>query len=268
MNLSLKDITNYLESVAPLRFQENYDNAGLILGHPEQEITGAIMSLDCTEEVVKEAIEAGYNLVIAHHPIVFRGIRKFDLSNYVERTLVRAIKHDVAIYAVHTNLDNVLHHGVNEKIAMKLDLCEISSLKAHDLDKLETQYTVGSGLKGKLSKPLTEQDFLDLLKEKMNLPILRHTQLLDKKVEDIALCGGAGSFLTNNAIAAGADVFISSDFKYHDFFDANGKIVLVDMGHYESEYFTIELLFELVTKKFPNFAARCTKVTTNPVRYY
>lgn len=268
MNYALQEITSYLENIAPLRFQENYDNAGLILGQADMEIRGIILALDCTEEVVKEAIVHDCNLVIAHHPIIFRGIKKFDTQSYVDKSIIAAIKNDVAIYAIHTNLDNVLRFGVNEKIGQKLGIMDMRPLRLHPNDRFEADYTVGSGIFGRLPGPMEEEAFLSMVKEKMGAPVIRHTALLGKAVEHVAICGGAGSFLVKDALGAGADVFVTSDMKYHEFFDANGRMVIADIGHYESEQYTIELIFELVKKKFPNFAARCTKVTTNPVRYH
>lgn len=264
----LKDLIDYLEEIAPLRFQEKYDNAGLIYGDMNQELTGALVSLDCTEEIIDEAIANNCNVVVSHHPIVFGGIKQFDNNNYVHRTVVKAIKNDVAIYAIHTNLDNVLRSGVNEKIAKRLELTEHKILRPHPLDRMETAYTLGSGIIGALIEPMTGYSFLQHIKEKLNTQTIKHTQLIEGEVKKVAVCGGSGSFLLKDAIAAGADFFITADFKYHEFFDANGRIVIADVGHYESEYYTIELLFELLKKKFHKFAARTTKVVTNPVNYY
>ena len=264
----LYEITNHLEEIAPLRFQEEYDNSGLLVGSPKMEVNGAIISLDMTEQVIQEAIDKNCNLVIAHHPIIFRGIKKFDPEYYVDRAVIKAIKNDIALYAIHTNLDNVLRGGVNEKIALKLNLQDIEILKAHPSSPLETSYTLGSGTIGNLPEAMTELRFLEYLKEEMEVRFIRHTQLLDKDIQKIAICGGSGSHLLKTAIAQKADVFITADFKYHQFFDANGEIVIIDIGHYESEYFTIELILELISKKFPKFAAHCTKEVTNPVFYY
>ncbi len=264
----LKDLIDYLEEVAPLRFQEKYDNAGLIYGDLNAELTGALISLDCTEEVIQEAIETNCNLVVSHHPIVFGGIKKFSLDNYVHKTVIKAIKNDVAIYAIHTNLDNVLRSGVNEKIAKKLDLKNLKILRPHPLDRMETAYTLGSGVVGELVEHMDESDFLAHIKARLNTGIIKHTRLLNKVVKTVAVCGGSGSFLLNDARMVGADFYITADFKYHEFFDANNDLVIADVGHYESEYYTIELLFELLKKKFHKFAARSTKVVTNPVNYY
>ncbi len=265
--MKLGEITGFLEQIAPLRFQEDYDNAGLIVGDPNQMITGVLISLDATEEVIQEAIDKGCNLIVSHHPIIFRGIKKFDSSHYVDRSIIKAIKHDVALYASHTNLDNVLQNGVNEKIAKRILLNDISILRVHPSSHMETSYQLGAGAFGNLSKELTGSEFIAYLKKQMNLQVVRHTRILDKSIKKVALCGGAGSFLLSSAIAAGADVFVTSDFKYHEFFDANDRIMIIDIGHYESEFYTIELLYELISKKFPNFAAHYTKVITNPVFY-
>ena len=261
----IKEITDFLESIAPLHFQESYDNAGLIYGDEEAEISGVLISLDLTEEVLQEAIESDSNLVISHHPIIFRGIKKFT-GHYVDRIVAMAIKNDIAIYAIHTNLDNVLDDGVNGKIAEILGLEETAILQVKK--ELDENGRVGSGIIGNLKEPLAPKDFLSYLKERMELRVLKHTALLDAEIKKVAICGGSGSFLLDAATKAQADVFITSDFKYHEFFDADGKIVVVDIGHYESERFTINLLYDLLKEKFRKFAPRCTKVNTNPVKYY
>ena len=266
--MRLSEITKYLEEIAPLRFQEDYDNSGLIYGDPDMSISGAIIALDATVDVINEAIEKKYNLVITHHPIIFKGIKKFDPSYYVDRAVIQAIKNDIAIYAIHTNLDNVLANGVNFKIGQKLGLTHLEVLRPSKKNHLETDYQIGAGAIGKLKEPMSESRFFDYLKGKMNLSTIKHTKILNKKVESVALCGGAGSFLISEAQVRDADVFVTSDLKYHEFFDANETMILVDIGHYESEFYTIELLSELISQKFPKFAAHYTKVITNPVFYY
>ncbi len=261
----VREVINFLEEIAPLNLQESYDNSGLIFGFPEEVITGIIISLDLTEEVLEEAIEKGCNMVVSHHPIIFRGIKKFT-GYYVDRVVAKAIKNDITIYAIHTNLDNVLENGVNGKIANMLHLEETSVLKPKP--GMELSDEIGSGVVGYLNKPIEEKAFLAILKEKMGLNVVKHTALLDKKVEKIAVCGGSGSFLLDAAKSVNADVFITADYKYHEFFDADGDIIIIDIGHYESERFTINLLYELITKNFSNFAAHCTKVNTNPIKYY
>ncbi|HMG83629.1 MAG TPA: Nif3-like dinuclear metal center hexameric protein [Ferruginibacter sp.] len=364
--MKIQDITSYLETIAPLSLQESYDNAGLITGNAQWDCTGIITALDATEDVVKEAIAKKCNLIVAHHPIVFGGLKKITGKDYVEKTIITAIKNDIAIYAIHTNLDNVLN-GVNGAIADKLGLIDRRILQpkkdilkklvtfvpteklevvrdaifsagggnvgnysecsftvpgegtfkgnekttpyvgkpgerhteketrvelvfpgwlenevikammsahpyeevAYDVISLDNLYqNIGSGLVGQLEKPISEADFLHLLKKAFTLSVIRHTPLTGKMVQKVALCGGSGSFLTGAAIAAGADFYVTGDVKYHEFFDANGKLVIADIGHYESEQFTIDLLFAILSEKFLNFAVLKTGVVTNPVHYF
>jgi dinuclear metal center YbgI/SA1388 family protein len=362
---TIKDVIHYLESFAPRQYQETYDNSGLIAGNPLAEVNAILVSLDCTEEVVEEAINTQCNLIVAHHPIVFKGLKKLTGSNYVERTIIRAIRADIAIYAIHTNLDNI-HTGVNRKIAEKIGLknLKILSPKNNVLTKLVTfiptenteqvlnalyvagagqigNYThcsftiegtgtfrpneqatphigkkleqesvremraevifpshlegkvvaalrkshpyeevayyltalqnenqeVGAGMIGELDKDEEPLAFLQRLKVCMDLQIIRHTKLLNKPVKKIAVCGGSGSFLLQQAIRAGAQAFVTADFKYHEFFDAEDHLIIADIGHYESEVFTKELLQEVLIKKFPTFAINFSTTVTNPISY-
>jgi dinuclear metal center YbgI/SA1388 family protein len=362
----ITEIVDYLETLAHPTLQEDYDNTGLLTGSKEWNCTGILISLDATEEVILEAKEKGCNLVIAHHPIIFSGLKRIAGVSYVEKAIISSIKNDIAIYAIHTNLDNVLM-GVNGKMAEKIGLinCRIlkskkslikklftfvpltyteairsaiftagageignysecsfnatgtgtfkagegtkpfvgeqgkrheedemkievifpawkenaivSALKrahpyeevAYDVIQLDNEFqTVGSGIIGELETASSENAFLDLLKTTFNLQVVRHTSLLQKPIKKVAICGGAGSFLTKTAIAAGADVFVTADVKYHEFFDAENRLLLTDIGHWESEQFTIDLLAEELSKKFPTFAVLKTGVKTNPVAYY
>lgn len=292
--MKIQEIVKAIEEVAPPMYQEGYDNAGLITGDPQWEARGAVLCLDAIEPVVDEAIERGCNLVIAHHPIVFKGLKRLNGRNYVERTIIKAIRHDIAIYAAHTNLDNVFRHGVNEKIAAKLGLEDtrfldprpyweklLLDIAGSNRSRVQAALSafpnllslpaghpvVGSGMIGKLPQPMDEMTFLRMVKETMQTGALRHTRLLGRPVQTVALCGGSGSFLLSQAIAQKADVFITGDFKYHEFFDADGRIVIADIGHYESEQYTVEIFSEILSEKFPNFALHCTKVKTNPVEY-
>lgn len=260
--MQIKDILDVLEAVAPPHLQESYDNAGLIVGDPEATLHGVLFCLDSTEPVVEEAIRKGCNLVVAHHPIVFRGLKRLNGATYVERTVIQAIRNDIALYAIHTNLDNVHQQGVNAKIAQKLGL-----LHTRILAPKPGMTDIGAGLLGELAAPMPETDFLQHVKETLRSGCVRHTALRQKNVHRVAVCGGSGSFLLPDALRAGADAFVSADFKYHEFFDADGRLVIADVGHYESEQFTIELLFELVHEKFPNFALHLTEQYTNPVFY-
>ena len=364
--MKIREILASLESWAPLTLQEGYDNAGLITGDENANCTGILISLDATEAVVDEAVKKGCNLVVSHHPIVFSGLKKITGRNYVQKAVIKAIKNDVALYAIHTNLDNVFN-GVNGRIADLLELKNISVLApkesqlkklytfvpvanadkirqaifdaggghignyeecsfnaegvgtfkggadtdpyagkpgelhkeneikvevifpswlegriiknllashpyeevAYDIIRLENKFSsIGSGITGELDEPADEQIFLKRLKQRFGLQVIKHTALLNKPVKKVAVCGGAGSFLISSALAAGADIFITSDIKYHEFFDANDKMVIADIGHYESEQFTINLLQEFLEQKFPTFAVLKTEVNTNPVRYF
>jgi dinuclear metal center YbgI/SA1388 family protein len=363
---TINDIIAELESFAPLSYQENYDNAGLIVGDKNAICKSALLTIDTTEEVVDEAIRKGANLIISHHPIVFSGLKKLTGKNYIERTVIKAIKNDIAIYAAHTNMDNI-NQGVNAKIADKLELEKRSILspisgnlkklvtfiptkhservrkavfdagaghignydscsynisgkgsfrasdeanpfvgkkgeihyeeeirfetifpshlqrsiinaliKAHpyeevayDIYPLDNEHNqVGAGLIGELKDEITEHDFLKKLKEVFKVSTIRHTPFLNKNVKKVALCGGSGSFLLRNAISKKADVFISGDFKYHQFFDAENQILVADVGHFESEQYTKDLFYDILTKKFPNFAFHFSEVNTNPVNYF
>ncbi len=364
--MKIKELSDFLESIAPVSLQESYDNCGLILGSGETEISKALITLDCTEAIVQEAIDEGCNLIIAHHPIIFTGIKKLNGKNYVERTVIKAIQNNIAVYAIHTNLDNI-SGGVNAKIAERLGLnqCEILEPRQGNLLKLvsfvpgthiekvktaifeagaghignysecsfssqgtgtfkaglntnpfvgtqmeqhrEEEYrietimpywlksnilnalfkahpyeevaydifelknenkNIGSGLLGVLPEKLNEKEFLELLKQKMELRVIKYTPFEGRDLQKVAVCGGAGSFLLKRAIAAGADAFVSSDFKYHEFFDAENKLLIADIGHFESEKFTKLLLSELILEKFPTFALLLSKLNTNPVNFY
>ncbi len=363
--MKIQDIIDYLEGLAPLTTQESYDNAGLICGQGAWLCTGAIICLDSIESVIDEAIAQQCNLVIAHHPIIFSGLKKINGKNYIERTIIKAIKNDIAIYAIHTNLDNAFD-GVNGHIAERLGLSNlgllapISNLKkimtyappdnaeavrqamfragaghisnyeecsfntvgigtykgnewsnpvigergirseepeikiemifpkyleqkiitalisAHiyeevayeTIDISNPNPRTGAGMVGMLAKPMTEQVFLAFLKEKMGLSVIRHTEFLGKEIQKVAVCGGAGSFLLNQAMQAKADIFITADYKYHQFFDADGQIIIADIGHYESEQYTSQLLYKLIKEKFPIFAVRISDINTNPINYF
>jgi dinuclear metal center YbgI/SA1388 family protein len=261
--MKIADILSVLEAVAPPHLQESYDNAGLLVGSPDAEVRGVLFCLDSTEDVVNEAISLDCNLVVAHHPIVFRGLKRLNGATYIERTVMQAIRQNVAIYAIHTNLDNVRQQGVNAKIAERLGLADTRILAPR-----AGTSEVGAGLLGTLPSPMDETAFLQHLKNALKTNCVRHTALRGKPVRSVAVCGGAGSFLLPEALRAGADAFVTADFKYHEFFDAEGRLVVADVGHYESEQFTIELLRDIVQEKFPTFALHLTGLNTNPVFYF
>ncbi len=367
--MKLREITNILENIAPLSYQESYDNSGLLTGNNQLEISKVLLCLDCIESVVDEAIEKGCELIIAHHPIVFSGLKKLNGKNYIERVLIKAIKNDIAIYACHTNLDNVLKSGVNQKIANKLGLenqrilspkgnmmsklvvycpsdkpetlkqvrenlfangaghisdysnCSFNSTgkgsflpgentnpaygekgktnfmdetkievlvmnqdvnqivaevnKVHPYEEVAYEVVpisnpnqqIGSGMIGELESEMDTQQFLSFLKKEMKTECIRYTHIHKNKVSKIALCGGSGSFLLNEAKRQQADVFITGDYKYHQFFDAENEIIIADIGHYESEQFTIELFEEILKPISQEVTIIKTKVNTNPVKY-
>lgn len=364
--MKIQEVISFIEGFVPVSSQESYDNCGLLIGDRMAEVKGVLLCLDSTEDVVKEAIRIGANMIIAHHPIIFSGLKSITGKNYVERTVLACIKNDIALYAIHTNFDNY-RFGVNKEICDRLGLTNTSILfpksevlyklvvfvpedhhaavsdaifhagageignykecqfylqgtgtfrptgaaqpfsgemnklssdpeiraeflvSAHKLDAVvaamkhahpyeevahdiyllkNSNQTEGSGMVGYLNEPLNELDFLQKIRETFNCGSIRYTSLTGRKVSKVAVCGGSGSFLLKNAIAAGADFFITADFKYHEFFDAEGKLVIADIGHYESEQFTPNLLAELLKKKFTTFAVRLTEINTNPINYF
>jgi len=334
----VKEVVYALDRIAPRQFAESYDNPGLLCGNLETAVTGVITCLDCTEAVVEEAKKRGCNLIVAHHPIIFKGIKSLTGKNYVERTVMAAIKEDVAVYAIHTNIDNILEGGVSQRLGRELDLehmqvlvpkreqirLEVTLLQmrvedaqrvaaretGHPFDQifdvetlngsrkwlrwtgrsdlgqalkdalakegmiaeLSTQTVssteVGLGVIGQLPVPLPEKVFLSMLKSRLGGSTIRHTPLLGKSIHYVAVCGGAGSSFLPHAKKAGVDAFITADFKYHEFFDADGDLVIADIGHYESEQWTIPLLKDWISEKFSTFAVHCTTVDTNPVNYF
>ncbi len=364
--LKISNIISALEALAPPSYQESYDNVGLLIGNASWSCTGIICTLDATEAVVEEAIEHGYNLIVAHHPILFTGLKKLTGATYVEQTIIKAIKNNIAIYAIHTNLDNILN-GVNETIASRLNLVNKTILapKQQQLLKLSTyvpidfvekvqaalfaagageigNYSqcsfrgegigtfkpdndakpfvgsannlhqekeiklevilpiylqkkvlaalknshpyeevaynfivlnnhnqfVGSGIVGDVEEAIDPLTFLAVLKQEFNLKVIKHTTLLPKQIKKIAICGGSGSFLISNAIAACADIFITSDVKYHEYFNAENKLIIADIGHWESEQFVPNLLKDFLQSKFPTFAVLKSSVNTNSVHYF
>jgi len=365
--MKLFEISNYLDTRVPLAFQEDYDNSGLLIGNKEQEIHSVLICLDCTEEVIDEAIKNNDNLIISHHPIIFNPIKKITGSNYIEKIIQKAIKYDIAIYTMHTNLDNI-QGGVSFQIAKKISLDNTKILKpkkgllsslsvycpkdytekvqnalfnsgagkigelydrcsfisngigtfrplngaipfsghigkdSHDKeDKIEVVFysylkskilsalhaahpyqevaylcndinndsQVGSGVIGDLKKTMTLSQFLEYIKKRIPCNVIRYNKTDQKKnIRKVAICGGSGRFLLEDAINNTADVFITADFKYHDFFDTNNQIIVFDIGHYESEFFTQELIYVILKENFSKLAVRLTSICTNPISYY
>ncbi|MFN8278562.1 MAG: Nif3-like dinuclear metal center hexameric protein [Chitinophagales bacterium] len=364
--MKLNEIIRFLEQVAPPALQEGYDNSGLLVGHPDHEVKKALLCLDCTEAVIEEAMATGCDLIIAHHPIVFSGLKRFNGKTYVERVVMSAIRNQIALYAIHTNFDNVAH-GVNQILAEKLGLQDVRILRpktgqlrkvvvfvpetaaqqvasamfavgaghignysetsfrssgtgtfrgnhqsnpaigeagrleqvpeirletivathhipqviqamiqthpyeepAYDIIPIENAHAqIGSGMVGNLAQPMTELDWLQHIKKVLHTGCIRHTALLGRPVKRIAICGGSGQFLLRDAISQQADFLITADFKYHEFFDAEQRLVIADVGHYESEQYTAMLLHQVLTEKFPTFALHLSEVNTNPVKYF
>ena len=363
--MTVKDITNYLEELAPLQYAEDFDNVGLLVGNYNSQVTGVLVALDTLETIVDEAISKKCNLIVSFHPIIFSGLKKLNGNNYVERVLLKAIKNDIAIYAMHTALDNSFM-GVSAKMAEVLGLTNTKVLlpkqglikklttyaPTNDAEKIRTalfkagagnignyddcsfntdgigtykgnensnptlgvkgklhsenetfisvifekhlqnnilkalfeahpyeevaydivttdnlHQNIGMGMIGELDDPLTGQDFLNFVKQQFNLQCIKHSKILDRPIKKVALLGGSGSFAIDSAKHLGADIYISSDFKYHDFFKADNHLILADIGHYESEQFTKNLIVDYLTKKFRNFAIVLSEKNTNPINY-
>ncbi len=362
----VQDVINHLETLAPLAYAEDFDNVGLLLGNKKAKLTGVLVTLDTLETVVDEAIEKKCNLIVSFHPIIFKGLKKLTGKNYVERVVLKAIKHDIAIYAIHTALDNALQ-GVNDMICNRLELTNKQILipqsktikklttyvpkseaeqlrtalfnvgagnignyddcsfnvegigtykgnensnpsigekgvlhteeetkitityakhleskilktlfKTHSYEEVAYEITplenknqnIGMGMIGEFENPMDALNFLNYVKTKMNTECIRHSALTDKSIRRVAVLGGSGSFAIQAAKASGADAFISADLKYHDFFTAENNILLADIGHYESEQFTKNLLVAYLTKKITNFAVVLSNTNTNPVKYF
>jgi dinuclear metal center YbgI/SA1388 family protein len=264
--LKIYEIISFLNEVAPSEWQESYDNAGLIVGNENWNCHGVLVCLDSTEKIIDEAIQKECNLIIAHHPIIFSGLKKINGNHYIEKTIIKAIKNDIAIFAIHTNLDNAFRNGVNSKLAEKLELINTTVLTPKKEFNNSVGY-IGAGLIGYLQNPMPVNEFFTYVKNKMEICQLKHTGIVRESINKIALCGGSGSFLIQKAKAENVDVYITSDIKYHEYFEANDEIIIMDIGHFESEKFTIELLYTLIQNKFSTFAVHFTNHNTNPVYY-
>jgi dinuclear metal center YbgI/SA1388 family protein len=262
MKVTAAHIAAVIEKQAPLVYQESYDNAGFCVGHPDTVINAVLLCVDVTEAVLEEAVHLGANMIVSHHPVIFSGLKKITGATYVERMVAQAIKHNIVLYAAHTNMDSALH-GVSWVMAQQLGLRDIKILSLRDASELS-----GFGAVGNFPDSMDVHPFLDLLKQVFAVPCVRHSALLSDKVQRVAVCGGSGAFLLHDAIAAGAQCFVSADLKYHDFFNADDQIIMIDIGHYESEKYVLSIFYDLLTKKMPNFAIQITKTGLNPVYYY
>lgn len=260
--MKASEIIAKIEQFAPTTLQESFDNTGIQVGCPEQEIKSILLTLDITEDVVDEAIEKGCNMIVSHHPLLFVGLKKITGSNYIERVVLKAAKHDIVLYAAHTNLDKCVG-GVNYEMADRLGLVNVSVLEPEQTDE-----KVGLGCIGEMKVPMDENYFLDKLKSTFDVKCVRHSAFLGRQIRRVALCGGSGSDLIMNAIKAKADIYITADISYHKFFMAENEIVIADIGHFECENVTKRIFMEQLSKIFPKFAIRISEEEQNVVNYY
>ena len=258
--MTIKNVSDYIEKIAPLNQSEDFDNVGLLIGNEMTEVKGVLVTLDTLEETVDEAIRMNCNLIVSFHPIIFDGLKKINGNSYVEKVVLKAIQNNIAIYATHTALDN-------SNVGVSAKMCEVLGLKNYNILIPKEDENIGMGMIGDLPEPMQEEDFLKFTKKTFKTNGIRFSSKIGKSVKKIAVLGGSGSFAISNAIQKKADVYISADFKYHDFFKAEGKILLIDVGHYESEQFTKNLLVEYLTKKFTSFAIILSEKSTNPIYY-
>ena len=257
--MKLKEIIAALERLAPLRLQEEWDNSGLQVGFPEAEVSRVLVCLDITEAIVDEAVAKECNMIVSHHPLIFKALRQVSDATYQQRCVVRALSAGISIYSAHTSLDNA-PGGVNHKIA---ELLGLQSLRW--LAPLEGE-DAGSGLVGELPRPEKDADFLARVKRSFGVQCLQHSALDGREIRRVALCGGAGAFLLGDAVRAGADCFLSGEFHYHDYFE-NGGVLLAELGHYQSEQFTQDLLLDCLTASCPGLEVLKTAIDTNPICY-
>ena len=258
--MKVKDIIQVIEDFAPLSAQEGWDNSGLCVGSPDDEVNGVLMALDCTPELVDEAVACGADMIVTHHPLIFSGLKKISPDNQVGLAVMKAIKAGISIYAAHTNADKVLA-GVSGAMAARLNLTDVEILQKNGED-------VGLGVVGNLPEPLDAENLIVQVKEKFGLKAMRTSRPLDSKISRIAMCGGSGGSLIGEARRAGAQLYISGDISYHNFFTEN-DFMIMDIGHYESEIDIVGILFSLLKKNFPTFAVRITQnLNSNPIYYF
>jgi dinuclear metal center YbgI/SA1388 family protein len=259
--MKVRDITSLIEEFAPLKLQESYDNAGLIVGREDDEIHRVLLVVDVTEEVIEEAIENQCDMIVAHHPIIFHPLKRFNSSTYVERCVEQAIRHGIVIYAAHTNLDSA-QDGMSWRVAQMLGLERVSVLDETNMEG------AGFGVVGELPEAVSESDFLTNVKSTFSVEALRHSELLGRNVKRVAICTGAGASLMGEAKASKCDIYLTADLKYNDFYTPDSHFVVVDMGHFESEFCAIAILFDILSKIFINFALHKSAQSKNPVHYF
>ncbi len=257
--MKIKEIINLIESTVPPIHAESWDNTGIQIGDPEQEVKGILLALDFNEKVLDEAIEKGANMIITHHPYIFNPLKKITTSAYNTRLIIKAIKNDITVFAAHTNLDNG-YDGLNYFVGKKLNLKDVVTLDC----KIENN---GSGVIGFLPQPMQESDFLNMIKKVLNLKVARHSSFTGKTISKLAICTGSGGFLIEKAIAAEADAFLTGDVRYHDFYIPDNKLLLIDAGHYETEIWATEWFSNIIKSNFNDVKIMISEKGTNPVHY-
>ena len=260
--MKIKQVLDALERFAPLPLQESWDNAGLQIGLTEAEVSGALLCLDVTPDIIDEAVRRGCNLVVSHHPLLFHGLKQVADQNDVQRVVRRAIRQDIAVVSMHTNMDNALG-GVNWKIAEKLRLTEVEFFAAKTIGDVQG----GSGVIGQLRQPLEALAFINMVKETFGVECAQCNEVLQRPVRRVAVCGGAGDFLLDEAVAAGADAFITGEMHYHVFFGHEQEIQICVIGHYQSEQFTAEVFRDIIERECPGVRCCMAETNTNPIIY-
>ena len=260
--MKIKEVVSALERFAPLPLQEGFDNAGLQVGLTEAEVSGALLCLDVTEDIVDEAIEKGCNLIVSHHPLIFHPLKRILGENDVQRTVAKAIKNDITILSMHTNMDNA-KGGVNFKIAEKMGLSHVSFFAEKQVDDIKC----GSGTIGEFIEPMAADDFVIMLKKTFEVECVQCNQLLRRPIRKVAICGGAGSFLLPDAIKLGADAFVTGEMHYHEYFSHEQEIQITVIGHYQSEQFTKEIFKSIIEEECPGVKTILSGINTNPIIY-
>lgn len=258
--MKAKDIIALLEEFAPANIQESWDNSGLMVGDTSMKVTKVLLGLDFTEQLVEEAIELGANMIVTHHPLIFKGVKKIGTDTYIERTITKLIKNDILAYSMHTNIDKVLQ-GVSGLMADRIGLIDQEILES------DPNESTGLGIVGNLKSTLSAAQFIAMVKKEFSLATLKSSASINVPIKRVALCGGSGSSLIPSAIKSGAQVYISGDISYHNFF-CEKDFMIMDIGHYESEVEVLDLIMEIILKKIPNFVVRKSEISNNPIYYH
>ena len=258
--MKVRDIAAAIESFAPLALQESYDNAGLIVGRMDDDVHKALLAVDVTEEVIAEAVVEGCDMIITHHPIIFHAMKRFNSASQTERCVEEAIRRGIVLYAAHTNLDSTLD-GMSWRVAQMLGLENIAVMQPTNAEG------AGFGVVGELSEAMPSADFMRRVMERFDVKALRHSDVVKAEIRKVAICTGSGGSLIDDARKSGADIYLTADLRYNDFMRHENAIILADMGHFESEYCAIQILFDILSKKIPIFAVRKSVCSRNPVNY-